>query len=358
MVDEDALRLDLLARGVVDHHLSWAVDQIKGLGRLQDTLVLWPGNLVEQAIAVLTVSGVPKSHEQIARHIGRDINIKGLRDRLFQDSRVIRVTKDDFALASWGMPEYGGVVASMVTRIEEVGPCVLRELADHLAERHAIKPGSVTAYSAAPIFVLEDGVLRLRRPDEPYVPSLRPAAVRGLFALDGASRIALHVRVDKEILRGSGRPFPVEVASALGVAPGQSAVMSNTVRDLPINWSASSHMGPNIGSLRAHAEAVGATDGDELRLVFDRTTHSLDCTLFDPSVATHPSQLLARVLELPEELVTLDDMGAAVGVDLAVLEPTLRRRGDDAIANAVSVLTDTTTGSVNPTPSSNSAAID
>ncbi len=61
------------------------------------------------------------------------------------------------------MPEYGGIVSSKVQRLEDVGPTPVRISRTFLAERHNIKPGSVLAYSAAPIFVTEGGQLRLRR---------------------------------------------------------------------------------------------------------------------------------------------------------------------------------------------------
>ncbi|WP_169743463.1 sigma factor-like helix-turn-helix DNA-binding protein [Knoellia sinensis] len=338
LVDEDALRLDLRSRGVVEHHLPWAVEQLNGLRRLQGTLVLWPSSLVEQAIAVLARVGSPLSDLQIAAKLDREeFNLRGMRDRIFQDPRIIRVTKDDFALASWGLPEYGGIVTSMMARLEEVGPTPIRDLAEYLAERHSIKSGSVTAYSSSPVFVTEDGLLRLRRVDEPFMPRLDPSSVRGLFTLDSGSRIAWHVRVDRDLLRGSGRSCPAEIAVALGVFPGHSVTLSSPVRDISIRWIATTHMGPNIGSLRAHAEAVGARLGDELRLVFDRGTHTLAASRF-AGEAANGAAFVGQLLDVPPNEASPTLVADAISSQMDDLEPVLRKRGDAAVADAVASL--------------------
>lgn len=103
LVDEAAFAELLLLRGVVDEHLDWAIEQVDGLRRLNGTLVFWPGNLVEQAMAALTVHGSPMTDNDIADAFDREFNRRGLRDRMLQDPRIIRVTKDDFALTSWGL---------------------------------------------------------------------------------------------------------------------------------------------------------------------------------------------------------------------------------------------------------------
>ncbi len=332
LVDEAAFAELLLLRGVVDEHLDWAIEQVDGLRRLNGTLVFWPGNLVEQAMAALTVHGSPMTDNDIADAFDREFNRRGLRDRMLQDPRIIRVTKDDFALTSWGLPEYGGIVSSMVSRIEEAGPAPVREIAEYLAERHAIKPGSVYAYSSAPIFTTDGDELRLRRADEPYMPSLDPSGVRGLYRLD-RTRLAWHVQVDREVLRGSGRLCPAEIATAIGVFPGRTESLGNAVREVKVGWAATSHMGPSISSLRPHAEAVGAKDGDVLRLVFDRGARSVSTSKFTASPGI-PATYLAEVLGISEADVTRARLAQAIFAEEAGLEVALDRRGDTTFTAA------------------------
>lgn len=325
-VDEGALEDLLGSLGIVEEHLAWAIQQVEGVRRLNGTLVFWPRNLVEQAMAVLAVHGSPMTDDDIADALDRDFNRRGLRDRMLQDPRIIRVTKDDFALTSWGLPEYGGIVSSMVTRIEEEGPAPVREIAEYLAERHAIKPGSVYAYSSAPIFTMDGDQLRLRRADEPYMPSLDPSGVRGLYRLD-RTRLAWHITVDREVLRGSGRLCPAEIATSIGVFPGRTESLRNEVREVKIGWAATSHMGPSISSLRPHAEAVGAGNGDVLRLVFDRGTRAVTAAKFaaspDDAVA-----YLSDILDIDELGLTRSRLAEAVFTEDRHLDIALDRRGD------------------------------
>jgi hypothetical protein len=288
--------------------------------------------MADQSVAVLTVTGVPMSDDEIAERLARQISVRGLRNRLMDDARFTRVTKSEFALTSWGLPEYGGIVASMVQRLEESGPTTVADLARHLAERHAIKAGSVAAYAGAPIFIRDGDLLRLRRTDEPYSPALDVSAVRGLFRL-GPRKFAWHVPVDHDVLRGSGRFFPAEVATAIGVYPGRSETLANSVREVRITWTATTHMGPSSSSLRAHAEALGATKGDRLRLIIDGAARTADVSVVPPRIDGVAA--LAELLDLATDALSLERLGRALDVSAEDVERTLRRRGEDDIADVV-----------------------
>ncbi len=332
VVNEHGLRSLLESRGVVSDHMDWAVGQIQGVHRVDGVLVLWPGNLVDQGLAVLAVAGVPLTDQEVAERIGRDINVRGLRNRLMVDPRITRVTKNHFALSSWGLPEYGGIVSSMVQRLEESGPTTVADLARYLAERHSINAGSVASYAAAPIFIRDGDLLRLRRGDEPYSPALDLSAVKGLFRL-GPTRLAWHVPVDHDVLRGSGRFFPAEVATAIGVYPGRSEVLANSVRDVRITWTATTHMGPSISSLRAHAEALGAVQGDRLRIVIDGGDRVAEVALAPPRI--DGIEALAQLLDVAPDDVSIERVARALDVAPIEVDRVLRARGEGALADAI-----------------------
>ena len=84
-------------------------------------------------------------------------------------------------MRDWGGAEYTTIVDLMCQRLEANGPLPVAELATELSAEFEISRKSISAYSAAPIFVVEHGVLRLRRADEPFVPGHQPEEVRGLF---------------------------------------------------------------------------------------------------------------------------------------------------------------------------------
>ena len=125
VIDEGELRDRLTDSGVVQSHLDFAVASIKGVRRLDGTLVLWPGNLVDKAHAVLAVRGVPMTPEEIADTIGGEFSRTGLRDRLFNAEHIGRVTKTTVGLRDWGNAEYTRVADIMVRRLELGGPTPL-----------------------------------------------------------------------------------------------------------------------------------------------------------------------------------------------------------------------------------------
>ena len=85
--------------------------------------------------------------------------------------------------------------------------------------------------------------------------------------------------VDADLLRGSGRALASEVATFLGMEPGVRITLRSEVRDVPVNWLVTSHMGPNIGSLKAQVDALGAVEGDVVRVRVDRSSHTLTVLL-------------------------------------------------------------------------------
>jgi hypothetical protein len=191
-------------------------------------------------------------------------------------------------------------------------------------------------YSAAPVFRTVAGKIRLRESPETFVPRAEPHRVQGLFQ-PSAHVLRWNVTVDKDLKRGSGRALPTEVGTFLGVAPGVHITVHGPVKDIPIGWAETSHTGPSIGSLKAYVDELDAQIGDVLQLRFDRRDRSMQATVREPSpVDTIPSARLAWLTGMSETVTNdVEALAAAVHVPLSELEPTLRGRGDEAVADAV-----------------------
>lgn len=336
VIDEDALRGQLTEAGVVPAHLDYAVASIKGVRRLEGTLVLWPGNLVDKAHAVLAVRGTPMTPEEIAETIGGDFSRAGFRDRLFNAEHIGRVTKTTVGLREWGNAEYTRVADLMVRRLEMGGPTPIAQLAAELAAEYEVSTASIHLYAPAPIFVLERGVLRLRGDGEPYAPRNDPASVRGLY-FAGDDIAIWHVSTDNDILRGSGRSLPSEIAVLLGVLPGTRVTLNNPIRPIPVSWLETSNTGPALGSVKALADAVAAEPGDTLRLRFDRRNRSISCEKVPPLPASpERSEGIAVLTGLPRELcVSLSDVAHAIHASEPSALKALRDRGDGDVADLV-----------------------
>jgi hypothetical protein len=162
----------------------------------------------------------------------------------------------------------------MLERIERGGGSVsLSEIIEEFISAFDISANSVKMYATmAPAFVLEGDTLRRRREDEPFDFDTNITFVSGIYVTHEDNKI-IHFQVDKDVLRGSGRPLALAAASSLGITPGSQASFSVTGSNLSLvlAWQDTSPGGPTIGSTRGIAELLGAVDGDKIRLTFDAT---------------------------------------------------------------------------------------
>lgn len=172
----------------------------------------------------------------------------------------MRVTKSKIGLRRWGGAHYRGVAELMLERLGS-GPMDLDELADELAERYEISPASVRMYAAAPAFKVTGEVIALRSQRDPYVPRDKPWKVRGLYRQPGVPMTVWCIAVDNDMLRGSGRSIPQEIASDLGLGSGDRTELTTAAGMIPVAWSETSHSGPQIGSIRELVVHAGASVG-------------------------------------------------------------------------------------------------
>ncbi|WP_022924602.1 hypothetical protein [Serinicoccus marinus] len=258
---------------MLDNHVGHALRAI-GLKQIDDTWVRWSRSYVDQSVAILAVVGEPMTADELTERTGSG-SVRSLRQRLYEDRRVQRVNRTDMGLRSWGLPEYTSVAELMLKVIADRGGSVpVTDLAAHLEKVYEVRPGTLNAYTAAPAFVVQDGNIRARARSEQYEVDAHPIGVVGLELLE-EDRFSYDVKVDHDVLRGSGRSVPEAIAGLLGLQPGRSLhfiardVGRSTTGSVVVGWSRTSHMGPYFGSVRAQALHDGAEDGDLLRLTFD-----------------------------------------------------------------------------------------
>jgi hypothetical protein len=258
-----------LTSAALDEWLSQA--PLKQLG---EDLVLWTGTVADKAEVVLSVLGRPATTEEVNDVIGESHNVRSLRNRLLGDPRFLRTDRSRVGLREWGLEEYSGIVEEIEEELERSGETSLPlpELSEILAARFQVRSTSVLSYASVPRFVIEMDRVRLRRPDEPYIPGRTLWQEPGAFQLD-ADRCSYRWRVDAELLRGSGRSLPPGVGAWLGVLPTMRRSFEFADGDtLLVSWPDSALFGPSVGSLRRQALVAEATEGDYLRVVFNRVT--------------------------------------------------------------------------------------
>ena len=208
----------------------------------------------DRAEQMLRYGGAPMTAAELTELSGCDSE-RSLRQRLISDGRFKKISRQaHFVLREWpGYVEYSGIAEEIAEEIERQGGAATpQHLIATLAERHGVKPGSVSQYLSAPMFAkTRDGrFIRLRRDDEAFRVSADPNVCPALYKIDGFW--TLRVEVTTETLRGSGRLLNPAVAVVVGCQPGERCVFQS-LRDAMkvVSWPPGSATGrPNIGSLK------------------------------------------------------------------------------------------------------------
>ncbi|TBT84006.1 hypothetical protein ET989_10105 [Propioniciclava sinopodophylli] len=234
-------------------------------------------SLGDWGVAVLALEGEPLEAEAILARIGVERSLGSLRNALALEPRVIRVDRDVFALADWGLEEYGGIRQMIKDQVDAGGGHVLlTDLLEH-AERYAVARSSVIAYASAHPFVCTSGVVQ-------YMPRAaagngrEPARTKRLFRGDAEWR--LRITVTNDHLRGSGFPIPSAAASLVGLQPGQTQLLSATFGEQAVRWTG---LQPSLGSIRARLLEMGVGLGEDVFLVLQ------DDRVFDIRRAERPT---------------------------------------------------------------------
>lgn len=267
LIDELAAIEELEALGIGSDSATLYLEHMNGLFQHNENYLRTGNSIIDKALAILEAEDEPLEVDFLWS-LTDGGSERSFRDRLFGDSRVVRVTKSKVGLARWGGMVYSGIIDAMLQTLAS-GPVDLDELAIDLASRYEVSPSSIYMFSVAPIFKTSGGVIALRAPGDRYVSRHDPNKVAGLRIL-GPTLFELDQSVDTDMLRGSGRSLPPEVANLMNLAPGDEPLLLTT--DLgslvPLGWPMTSHTGPQIGSLKLLADANGISLGETVTLRF------------------------------------------------------------------------------------------
>ncbi|MYD44568.1 MAG: hypothetical protein F4W90_11855 [Gammaproteobacteria bacterium] len=181
---------------------------------------------------------------------------------------IKRVDRARWALRSWTMHEYKGIVTGMVEMINQAGGSIkLDELTNRMAMTYDVTRESVESYAHTPKFSVSDRQVRIAESRPPVLRSL-DSVVSGY----NTKRLPYWVfAVRARHLRGfSIVGVPDEVANFLGCPVDGSTVLKiqnlPDCRDLTIQWKLWSTTKASIGHIREALTALGLYDNDYCRL--------------------------------------------------------------------------------------------
>jgi len=302
------------------------------LRHLNGVCVQWGPTSREQTEAILHAMGKPMTGPDIhALTDIRPLTLDTLMRNLSTDERFVRVSRKTWALRTWGMDQYQGVVDEIGRRVDAAGGRVRTAdvVTDILAAVPDVAESTVRVYLASLAFIVENGTVRRRRDDDPFPVQPHWNTARGTFLRGNTIRVALPVT--REMLRGSGVSILPAAAAGVGVQPGQERIFGSDAGDVAVVWPIRSTNGPRIGTVRALAKSYDALVGDTLVLIFD--------TVKDTLVASHiPADttdelLLEHLLGLKR--VTLRSLAKSLDCPPTTVLALLNRRGDKVLADVV-----------------------
>ncbi|WP_286131911.1 hypothetical protein [Mycobacterium sp. IS-1556] len=321
-----------LPPGVALTYLESRVD----LRRFGDVWVRWSGDTAaNMAEAALHVLGTPATAEAIFATIGTGdcgaTSLERVKAVLSKHDRFVRTSRSTWGLREWGVTEYVNIAHAIGERIDAGGGrATVTAVVNELRARYPdVSESSIRAYLGTLEFVVDNGVARRRTKADgwPAVPPLN--TVRGVFR-NGANEIRVARLVTSEVLRGSGQTVHPAVAAAVGVSPGQQRTFTSAYGPgVTLSWKLASTTGASIGSLRAHAVAVGAAAADTLVLVFRLDDATLEVVRVGPEHTgnTRLHKLLGHAVRKPAAALAV-----ALGCRQEDVAAVLRGRGDDEVA--------------------------
>ncbi|MCY4522849.1 MAG: hypothetical protein OXC13_18995 [Caldilineaceae bacterium] len=300
-------------------------------------LMVWSRNVVDKSVALLAVRREPADANTLVDLVGEGHNVSGVRARFFDDERLMRVNRTDWALRAWELEEYTGITDEITQRIEEAGgQASLDALVNEVVRQFNVKEFSVLAYTSAPMFLVENGLIRLRGDDEPFEVNGSLQECTGAFR-SSERTVSLLISADAQLLRGSSRMLNGPVAVVLGVVPGQPRSFSHADGVLNVTWPMTSAMGPSLGSVRVIATKIGATASDRIRLDFDIEDGKVNAECVPRELDSYEKAEAIRLLTgISTDLDgVLDAIAEATDTSPTNARYTLQKRGD---ADLVSLL--------------------
>ena len=343
-IDGDLARVQLSEWGLdASLHEDW-LTRDGALCLFNGQLVRWGDSIPDRMAFAVADLGRPATIDDLMSHVGERSVRSSVANALGNDERLVRVNQTHWALMSWDLPEYTGVAYSIGSLLEEAGGSVpVDEMIQWMYETFGVPESTTRAYFYSPMFIVEGALLRLQTDaDEPY--RCDPDAILrtpGVFNL-GPGRLGRLLKVDSNMLRGSGTMLTHAAGAILQVEVNQNITFSNQHGDtVTVTFPESSIVGPSLGSVRRIAERLSAKAGDYLTLVLDRSGLSLMAQLTDLSGRVPSWETVGRMTGIIAP-VNLDSLASALGCRPGEVRGLLRARGDDALLEALPQSTSST----------------
>lgn len=211
--------------------------------------------------------------QEASKQFGIGVNMRSMRNVLAEDRRFVRVSKDEFSLREFGQSNYEGIASEMEKALNASGKTLLSALQGKLQIDKGINPTSVQFFSRAPVFLVENGFISLRKESQPL--RVHPKVFDGESILLDNGKVEVRFLCNRDLLRGSSLPIDPGTSALLGVQPGGTRVFMKQDLAITISWSKYQQK-PRVSTLRNLAQSLGAHRSNVLCISFDVSETSFD----------------------------------------------------------------------------------
>ncbi len=247
------------------HHKAWINDIGKFLP-IDNGFIHFQGGMLDKAKALLQYYDNPMTAEEMLEFIGSG-SVRSFRQRLIEDPDFWRINKQNqFVLADTeGYDEYTGIIDEIIQEIELCGgQASVAHLIEKLSRVYGVKENSILAYLNTPMFIRDEyGIVRVSDADN-YINVATDINKSSACYLCNKGIWIWRIKIDEDIMRGSGRPIPNAFAKQLGCDIGKTIELITDLGAITLSWPLTSTTGASIGSLRQVLKHFTASQGDYL----------------------------------------------------------------------------------------------
>lgn len=283
--------------------------------------------------AALHANKRPLTIAELHTHIGGHYSPGSLATALSSRPEFIRASRTTWALRTWNLPQYSSIADAIGHYIDtHGGQAPTAQLVDDIHTAFPdISAESIRTYLGTPRYITRNGHTRRRTPRDPKQRPRPLHSGRGVYRTN--SRVVrLAVPVTKDLQRGSGRSIATAMARAARISiGGHKTFTSRHHKPITIAWVTDASNNARIGSLRTHAQELGATLGDTLIIAFN--THRRTYTITTLDTTASAAQQLAQLTGRDTTTDPESALAAALDNPEQGPGPALRRRGDDYAAD-------------------------
>ena len=305
------------AREVAEWIVSVSSFRVEG-----EFVIPWSGSMADKAWYLLALEGRPMTGDELLERVAPQANGRGLLSQLGSDERLKRTGVHHWGLRQWAHDEYTTVADEIAQEIQrQGGSAQMEHLVEYVSSTYGVAQGSVRSYASGPRFARDGrGNVSLATTTPNWAPPRPPQESKGLY-LHG-DRWALRLRINPDMMRGSGFPVSTAFAGLIGIRPLESRLLETPRGPLLASWT---NLQPTLGSIRSQLEALGASVGDTCFIAAREGSAEIFVTRQDDIATLTGIERTAAEMGL-DPSGGLDAIGVAIGLEGGASSAAITRR--------------------------------